>query len=146
MRKLKVLGVLVKRFFRFTKTVFRFTKAILARQGPPHPTLGVSAGSPTGVSAGSPTRIGRVMHTFQLRLPLYSVASNDFLTVACSRRQDRKVKVSLFLHDHTQNTDGSIVVPPYDMQCFMWCEDDSVAFHFALDSVCPPVQHRSLDK
>jgi len=28
----------------------------------------------------------------------------------CTFFQDRKVKVSLFLHDHTQNTDGSIVV------------------------------------
>lgn len=29
----------------------------------------------------------------------------------CTFFQDRKVKVSLFLHDHTQNHDGSIVVP-----------------------------------
>jgi hypothetical protein len=29
----------------------------------------------------------------------------------CAFFQDRKVKVSLFLHDHTQNHDGSIVVP-----------------------------------
>jgi len=29
----------------------------------------------------------------------------------CNFFQDRKVKVSLFLHDHTQNNDGSIVVP-----------------------------------
>jgi hypothetical protein len=29
----------------------------------------------------------------------------------CTFFQDRRVKVSLFLHDHTQNHDGSIVVP-----------------------------------
>merc|ERR1712186_130173 len=29
----------------------------------------------------------------------------------CTFFQDRKVKVSLFLHDQTQNSDGSIVVP-----------------------------------
>merc|ERR1719316_1871461 len=35
---------------------------------------------------------------------------NSMRQSLCTFFQDRKVKVSLFLHDHTQNTDGSIKV------------------------------------
>lgn len=42
-------------------------------------------------------------------MPLYGF--NHLRQSMCRFFQDRKVKVSLFLHDHTQNGDGSIVVP-----------------------------------
>lgn len=50
----------------------------------------------------------------QIQLAYGNMSFADFNAMRqslCAFFQDRKVKVSLFLHDHTQNHDGSIVVP-----------------------------------
>lgn len=50
----------------------------------------------------------------QMQMAYGSMSMMDFCAMRqslCTFFQDRKVKVSLFLHDQTQNNDGSIVVP-----------------------------------
>jgi len=52
--------------------------------------------------------------TRQLQVGYATMSAADFNQMRqslCTFFQDRKVKVSLFLHDRTQNNDGSIVVP-----------------------------------
>eukprot|EP00429_Kryptoperidinium_foliaceum_P089543 CAMPEP_0176196036 /NCGR_PEP_ID=MMETSP0121_2-20121125/6822_1 /TAXON_ID=160619 /ORGANISM="Kryptoperidinium foliaceum, Strain CCMP 1326" /LENGTH=242 /DNA_ID=CAMNT_0017534827 /DNA_START=1 /DNA_END=725 /DNA_ORIENTATION=- len=52
--------------------------------------------------------------TRQMQLAYASMTVADYAVMRqclCTFFQDRKVKVSLFLHNHTQNSDGSIIVP-----------------------------------